>query len=232
MFSDFFRGNDSRFVADAEQKFKQCRIFRVPQSAGFVKKFGGNPRLRGTGFLERDDPCAAISRGGSRRLSSPKLPGTRLSPPYLPRAPPRNGREAVHRIRSECCEECPFRNGSPETARGFAKISRGLLFVFSPGDHDRKTVGRNETVSVPSDRTTRGQAKLGETPLHGPRLPLPAKLPHPEKPTRPFSFATKREKLRRRDPPPPRPGPTTRPDARRSSEKHCRHCPVSDFRSR
>lgn len=156
--------------------------------------------------------------------------GECLSPPHLLRAPSRNGREAAHRIRSEHRRASPFRNGSPKTSRGFAKIGPG--FPFSPGEREGKTVGRDEAVSVPSDRTTRGQAKLGEILLHGPHLPSSAKLPRPKKPTRPFSFTAKRKKLRRRAPPPPRPGPTTRPDARRSSEKRCGRCPVSDFRSR
>ena len=38
MFRDPFRGTDSSFVADAEQKLEQHRIFRVSQSAGILKK--------------------------------------------------------------------------------------------------------------------------------------------------------------------------------------------------
>lgn len=38
MVRDPFRGTDSFFVADAEQEFEQSRIFRVLQSAGFLKE--------------------------------------------------------------------------------------------------------------------------------------------------------------------------------------------------
>ncbi len=38
MVRDPFRGTDSSFVADAEQKLEQRRIFRVLQSAGFLKE--------------------------------------------------------------------------------------------------------------------------------------------------------------------------------------------------
>ena len=38
MVRDLFCGTGSSFVADAEQEFKQHRIFRVSQSAGFTKE--------------------------------------------------------------------------------------------------------------------------------------------------------------------------------------------------